>query len=242
MISGVWRVARRELAAYLHGPMGWTIFAVVLFVDGLLFNAFALGGGRRLSAQVLRDFFYFSSGTTMIAAVFLSMRLLAEERQNQTMVLLRTAPLGDWEVVLGKYLSALIALGGLTLCTVYMPLLVMVNGKVSAGHLFVGYLGLLCLGSASVAIGLLGSALAESQVAAAVLGAGMLVSLLVSWLLARVTEEPLKTIFINLGLFNRHFTPFMDGVLHSRDVVYYGAVTYLFLLLSVRVLAARRWS
>ena len=50
------------------------------------------------------------------------------------MVLLRTAPLSDWEVVIGKYLSVFLYLGGLTLLTIYMPLLVLVHGRVSGGH------------------------------------------------------------------------------------------------------------
>jgi len=59
---------------------GYIIAAAVLLVDGILFNAFALGAQQdKHSAEVLSDFFYFSSGTTMIAAVFLSMRLIAEE-------------------------------------------------------------------------------------------------------------------------------------------------------------------
>ena len=50
-------IARRELGAYLRSPLGYVIAAIVLLVDGLLFNAFALGPDRRLSGEVLRDFF-----------------------------------------------------------------------------------------------------------------------------------------------------------------------------------------
>ena len=59
------------------------------------------------SAEVLSQFFYFSSGTTMIASVFISMRLLAEERQTGTLALLYSSPVRDAEIVLGKFLSAL---------------------------------------------------------------------------------------------------------------------------------------
>ena len=55
------------------------IATIVLLIDGLLFNSFALGADKRLSADVIRDFFYFSSGTTMIGAILLSMKLFAEE-------------------------------------------------------------------------------------------------------------------------------------------------------------------
>ena len=61
--------------------LGYIVVAVVLLIDGLLFNAFALGSDTaRKSSEVPGQFFYFSSGTTMVASLFLSMRLLAEER------------------------------------------------------------------------------------------------------------------------------------------------------------------
>ena len=120
---------------------------------------------------MLAKFFYFSSGTTIIASVFISMRLLAEERQTGTLVLLTSSPVHDWEIVLGKFLSALVFLAIITMATVYMPALILVNGKVSVGHLAAGYLGLLLLGSATLAIGTFGSALARTQVLAAIFSA-----------------------------------------------------------------------
>ncbi|NOZ88170.1 MAG: ABC transporter permease subunit [Deltaproteobacteria bacterium] len=238
----VWIIVLHELSTYLRNPMGYIIGAAVLLIDGLLFNAFALGAGARLSTEVLQQFFYFSSGTTMIAALLLSIRLFAEERQTGTMVLLRTAPISDWETVFSKFISAFLFLGGLTLLTIYMPLLIFVHGKVSIGHMAVGYIGLLALSSASLSIGLFASSLSRSQVVSGVVGAAILVVLLVCWLLAAVADPPLAGVFENLSLHNLHFRPFMEGVMHTRDLVYYASITYLFLILSVRVLAARRWS
>ena len=92
-----------------------------------------------------------------------------------------------------------------------------------------------------MAIGTFGSALARTQVLAAIISGALLVGMLVAWMLARVTERPLNEIFAAVALYHRHFTPFMAGVVHLRDVVYYIAVSYLFLFLSTRVLEARRW-
>jgi ABC-2 type transport system permease protein len=234
-------IARRELAAYLRTFQGYVIIAMVLAVDGLLFNAYALGGVSKRSSEVLSLFFFFSSGTTMVASVFISMRLLAEERQAGTLALLYSSPVKDHEIVLGKFLSALAFLTLMTLATVFMPLLVMVHGKLSPGHIAAGYLGLLLLGSASLAIGTFGSALARNQVLAAVLSACMLVALLTCWLLARITEQPLSDVFGALALWNQHFQPFQAGVVHVRDVAYYLLVTYVALFAATRVLEARRW-
>jgi len=239
-MSPVLLIARRELRSYLRTMTGWIIAASVLLIDGLLFNAFALEGSRR-STEVLTRFFYFASGPTMVAAIFLAMRLLAEERQLGTLPLLYASPVRDRDIVLGKFLGALAFLSGLTLATVYMPLLILVHGQISLGHLLAGYLGLLLLGSASLGLGTLGSSLARSQIIAAILGAALLVSLLVAWLLASVTEPPFSKLFAAIALHNAHFPPFQSGQVHLRDVAYYLLVTWVALFATTRVLEARRW-
>ena len=240
-MNGALLIAGRELRAYLRSPFGYIVGAAMLLIDGLLFQGYALGAGARLSAEVLHDFFYFASGTTMVAAILLSMRLFAEERQTGTLVLLNTAPVHDASIVAGKFLSAFVFVVILTALSVYMPLLIFVNGKVSAGHIAVGYLGLVLLGAASVAIGLFGSALARSQVLAAIIGAGILVTMLLLWLVGRVTDPPLNTFLAALALHNERQNTFMKGLLKLENVVYYLAVTWFFLVAATKTLEARRW-
>ncbi len=241
-MSATLLIARRELGAYLRSWSGYIIAAAVLIADGLLFNGFVLGAaGEHRSAEVLSSFFYISSGVTMTAAIFLSMRLVAEERQTGTLVLLTSSPVRDREIVAGKFLSALVFLGLILLSTLFMPALIMVNGKLSFGHVAAGYLGLMLLGSAALAIGTLGSALARTQILAAIVSAGMLVSLIVVWWLGTITERPLNDVFVALALWGRHFPPFQAGIINLRDVVYYLAVTYFALYAATRALEARRW-
>jgi ABC-2 type transport system permease protein len=236
----VWLIVRRELGAYLRTWTGYIIVACVLLIVGILFNALALPGERR-SAEVLKEFFFYTSGPTMIASVFLSMRLLAEEKQTGTLVLLTSSPVRDWQIILGKYLSGFLFLAGMILLTAFMPALIMINGKISLGHVLAGYLGLLLLGSACMAIGTLGSTLARTQLVALIVSAVMVVSMLLLWMLALVTDRPLNSLFQALALYQRHQVPFQVGVVHLRDVVYYLALTYFALFLSTRVLEARRW-
>ena len=94
-------IFRRELGHYFRSPLGWIIAAAVLLVDGFLFQAFALSG-EQLSADVLEHTFMWMSGIPLFAGVLLSFRLIAEERQNHSMVLLKTSPIRDTEIVLGK--------------------------------------------------------------------------------------------------------------------------------------------
>ncbi|HEY4012378.1 MAG TPA: ABC transporter permease [Polyangiaceae bacterium] len=234
-------IAGRELRAYLRSPFGYIVAAATLLIDGLLFEGFALGAEARLSADVLFDFFYFASGTTMVASVLLSMRLIAEERQTGTLVLMNTAPVRDADIVLGKFLAAFGFVALLTLLTIYMPLLILVNGKVSLGHIVVGYVGLLLLAAASIAIGLFGSTVARTQVVAAIVGAGILVIMLLLWLVARVTDPPLSAFLAGLALHNERQNPFMRGLFRLDNAVYYVAVTYFFLLCATKTLEARRW-
>ncbi len=140
-------ITRRELGAYFRSLTGYIIAAIMLLVDGLLFNVLALGGPDKLSAEVVSRFFFYTSGLAVIASIFLSMRLLAEERQTGTLVLLTSSPIQDYEIVLGKFLSAFGFLALITLATIYIPAMIFVNGKISFGHLAAGYLGLLLLGS-----------------------------------------------------------------------------------------------
>jgi ABC-2 type transport system permease protein len=240
-MNATFLIARRELGAYFRSLTGYIIGAILLLVDGLLFNVFALGGPDKLSAEVLSQFFFYTSGLTVIASIFLSMRLLAEERQTGTLVLLTSSPVQDWEIVLGKFLSALVFLALVLACSVYMPLLVLVNGKISFGHLVAGYLGLLLIGGAALAIGTFGSTIARTQVLAVIFSASITLAMVVCWTLAKVTERPLNDVFVALAFHGKHFPPFQTGSVHLRDVVYYLMVTYVALFSAIRVMEARRW-
>jgi ABC-2 type transport system permease protein len=233
-------IARRDLAAYLKTWSGYIIIALSLFANGVLFNSWAMSG-EKLSADVLQEFFYCISGVTMIASVAISMRLLAEERQTGTINLLYSSPVRDGEIVLGKFLSALGFLSILTLATLFMPLMIKIHGKISFGQMASGYIGVLLLGAASLAVGMVGSALARSQVIAAIVSGVMMAVFLLAWKLAQVTERPFTAIFNALALHGLHFVPFSQGIIHLRDVVFYLAVTYVFLFAATRVVEARRW-
>jgi ABC-2 type transport system permease protein len=240
-MTNILLIARRELGAFFRSWTGYIIIAAVLFVEGLFFHGFALGGADKRSGEVLSNFFFFMSGGVMIASPLIAMRLLAEERQTGTINLLYSSPVRDVEIVVGKYLSALVFLSVMTLLTLHMPLLIFIHGKVSWAHILTGYFGLLLLGSASVAICTFGSALSKSQVMAAIVSACLMVAMVTCWWVGRVTERPLSEIFTQLALWGVHFPPFQAGVAHLRDVAYFLAITYVFLFGAVRVIEARRW-
>lgn len=234
-------IANRELAAYLRAPLGYIVGAVVLFVVGILFNGWAMSA-TALSADILREFFRLMSGTVMIASIVLTMRLFAEERVSGTMVLLQTAPIREWQVVFGKYLSAVALLAIILALSVYMPLMILVNGKISFGHVLAGYLGLLALGACTTAMGVFGSVMVRSQVLAAVLSGAIVITFLASWKLADITDAPISGALGYLALWDKHFWPsFTRGVVSVKDVFFFAALSFVFLAGTSKVLAARRW-
>lgn len=234
-------IARRDLAAYLAGITGWVIVAAVLFITGLWFQAFALGSGPALSHEVLSRFFDTVGGTTMIASVLLTMRSVAEERQTGTDVLLHTAPVKDRDVILGKYLAAMGMLALLLALTLYMPAMILVNGKISYQHVLVGYLGTLALGSATASMGIFGSSLFRSQLPAGIISGVLVVTFLVGWLLSSLVDPPFTDVTAYMALFQEHFKPFEDGKLQSSSLIYFASLTWGFLMLSTRILEGRRW-
>lgn len=239
-MSGVWLVARRELSAYSRSPLGSVIIAVALLLNGILFYVDSISN-QLLSGEALARFFYNASGLTAVAALFLSFRLIAEERQNGTFTLLNTSPIKGGEIVVGKFVSAFLMVALLTALSIYMPALLYVSGKVSLGHIAVGYLGLFLIGAASTAIGLFASSLTRHQVIAIIVGAAILALLFVMWMVAKVTDAPLNDFLAGLAFHHVNFHPFQSGILELRGVVYYLVVTYVFLLGATKVLEARRW-
>ena len=239
-MKNVTLIARRELQSYLRTMSGYIIIAVMLFIDGLLFNAFAVAGTAKKSSEIVAEFFTLTSGITMIGAVFLSMRLIAEERQTGTVALLYSSPIHDVEIVLGKFLASFVFLCLFFATTLYMPVLVAVYGKVSVGHIAAGYFGLMLVGATGLAIGTFGSALTKSQVVAAVLSGVMVLALTTAWLLGKVTDRPLTDIVMGLAWWG-HFDAFRTGLVHIKHVTYFVLVTFISLFAATRVLEARRW-
>lgn len=239
-MTTIWLIARRELSGFFLSPLGYLVVAAVLFLHGLWFNVVVMRG-EQTSFKVLEAFFFHSSGFVATVAVLLSMRLIAEERQTGTLVLLQTSPASEWQVVAGKFLGGFLFLAGYLALTGYMPLLIVVNGKVAMGHLFAGYLGLLLLGAAVIAVGTFASSLVSSQLLAAVLGGVMTMALFVAWMVARKVDGPLGDFVGYLDLMDLHYRSFSRGVVKLSSVVYYLSLAYAALLGATAVMSARRW-
>ncbi|MBI4496279.1 MAG: ABC transporter permease subunit [Chloroflexi bacterium] len=231
-------ILKKEVVGYFTSPMAYVVAAVFLVLSGLFFARYVS------SAQIasLRGFFQPASFLMILLAPVLTMRLLAEEQKLGTLELLLTAPVRDVEVVLGKFLASLAILAVMLVLTLYYPLLLFWFGDPDPGPLLTGYLSLLLLGASALAVGLLASSLTSNQIVAAVLGLGIL---LLFWLLglsaSMVENLPLvrdALIYISLG---GHLTDLVNGVIDTKDLVYYLSFAAVALFLTVRSLETRRW-
>lgn len=233
-------ILSRELGSYVRTPSAYFIAAAVLLLDGLIFNAYAVGE-RRVSAEVLQFFFWAAGAVTMGCGIVFSMRLLAEDRWTGTDVLLFTSPVREGEVVLGKYFAALIFLTVLTVATLYAPSLIFVHGKVSWGHIAAGYLGLFLLGASTLAIGMFASSLTQNPFFAVILSFVFVVLLELCWLVARVADPPLDELLAYVAPHSKHFHAFQRGLVQTSDIVFYLSLIYFALLATTKVLQNRRF-
>ena len=239
-MRAMFTIFRREFGAYTRSILGWVVAGVALLAMGIAFQAF--GFKSALASEMLQQFFWSSSGVVMIISVILSFRVIAEERQSGSMMLLSTSPVRESAIVVGKYLATLAFLTVILVLSSYIPLLIKGQGKVTGAQIFVGYLGLWLLGATCLAIGVFASSLTREMIVAAVVAAILVAGLVLLYQLARVTDPPLRGLLAELDLWWIHFQQgFMRGVFNLKDAIYYLAVTYFFLLLAVKTLEAKRW-
>jgi ABC-2 type transport system permease protein len=170
------------------------------------------------------------------------MRLLAEEQRLGTLELLLTAPVRDWELMVGKWLGGLLFMLTILLVTFIYPVVLnnMVDPGIDQGPVFTGYLGIILFTSALVAIGAAVSTLFSNQIAAFFATLGIFLLL---WLIGM----PAQAMGGGGGVlayldFSEHFynTLYM-GIIELSDIIYFLSVTLLALFLGSMFLEIRRW-
>jgi ABC-2 type transport system permease protein len=240
-VKAIFLIAKRDLSEYFGTLLGYAIIAVLLIATSILWQNVAMGDRALKSSEVLKWFFYFSWGCTCFAGILLSMGVFAREIREDTIVTLYTAPISEWQMVLGKWLGAYGFVVVFIVLTGYMPLMIAMNGQVHPGHLVAGYTSLLMTGALCTAIGTFSSSLTQHQLVAGIVG-GLIVGLLiVFWWIAGRTEPPLSDVFTYLSLWQMHGEDMSKGTLHTRDFAYFASLTFLALLGARVVIGARRW-
>ena len=130
----IFTIAGKELKALFASPLAWVVLTLVQIILGYAFLR-RLDDFLQLQPQLVQmanppgatelvaaPLFGTTAALLLFAVPVLAMRLIAEERRNQTMVLLMSAPVSMTEIVLGKFLGLLAFLLVLVALTVLMPL------------------------------------------------------------------------------------------------------------------------
>ncbi len=239
-------IAQRELMAYFTSPIAFVVGAVFLFINGLYFMGVLIYLGTpspydgSMPEPTLRYQIGLMYTLILFTAPLLTMRLLAEEQRLGTMELLLTAPVRDWEVVVGKFLAALGLLGLILALTLSYVGLLNMYGNPDMGPVLSGYLGLILVGAALLAIGVFCSSLTQNQIIAAVVGYGISLPLYLLGILSQSPTGALAQLFQQVDL-SAHLNNFQSGVISTPDVVYFLSLIVGMLFIATRVLESRRW-
>ena len=231
-------ICGKEIGTYFSSPMAYIVSAIFIALSGASFTTYLAQSSY--SDTSIRGFLETGQLLILLFSALLTMRLISEERKLGTWELLLTAPVREYEIVLGKFFSSLLVLSGMLILTLYFPILLMIFGDPDTGPILTSYLGLFLLGCASLAIGIFASSLTPNQIVSAVVAGGILFGLWFLGMVGSLIPEPLGEILSYFSL-SQHFPGFVRGVVDTRDVIYYLSVTAVFLFLSVRSIETERW-
>jgi len=250
-------LARKDISSFFHSWMGVFVYALFIVMTGVFFFML-LSGYQRLSLEVvsgsvseadhvsLTQFifgsFFANLGTLFVLLVpILSMRAFSEEHKHQTLELLFTYPLSDYDIVAGKFSGLVWFLFLLILPSAgYVGFLHWAGVSLDWGMIAAGYLGLLMLGASYLALGLFISALTDNTVVTAMGTFGCLALLnSADWL--GLTQEGRSAKLIQFCSPMSHFRDFTLGVIDLSHVFYFVLFCLYFLFLTLRVIESRNW-
>lgn len=226
-------VAKEERAVFLS-PIAYALIAVFLILMGYVFTTVLFLN----KVATLAHIFFQASVLLLLIVPVITMRLVAEERKTGTLELLLTAPIGEFPIVLAKFIASMTVVAVMLGLSASYAVVLGIYGNPDWGPIYTGYLGLLLLAGALVAVGLCVSSLTANQLVAAVVTLGIFLLLWMIDSLGYLLPDPLDTVAVNLSLLG-HFTPFATGAMFLSDLGFFLSLTLLGLFLSVRGLGRR---
>ncbi|HEY1923193.1 MAG TPA: ABC transporter permease [Tepidisphaeraceae bacterium] len=232
-------IARRELTSYFYSPIAYVAMAVFLVACGLTF----LDDFQPGEIAGMRNLFNWMVWLLVFIVPLLSMGLLAQEWSTGTIESLMTAPVGETDVVLGKFLGSFgFFLVILAPTLIYVGVLAAyANPQIDFGPIRCGYLGIILVGALFVSIGLFFSSLTKSQIVSAVATGAVLCAItIIPWWASSKMLSQTSIKIIDQAVFNR-YTDFSRGIIDTGHVAFFVLTTAVFLFLTIKVLESRRW-
>lgn len=243
-------IARRELGQYFTSPIAYLVAFAILLLTGFLFNsdlAQRVGEKPPDGTAVLSGFGFL----TIFFAPLLTMRLFAEESREGTLELMLTMPVRDNDIVLGKFLGAwlyysLLLCLTLTYQVIWLSITTaksyQLSPEMDIGPVISSYIGIWLFGGATLAIGLLFSAMTENQVVAGFLSISALFILWLGDFAGQVVQNrPVAEVIRAFSLQSHYSTSFLIGVIRFEDIVFFIGLITGVLFITIRLIESRRW-
>ena len=253
-MKNIWIICKKELKSYFASPIAYLLMTIFAVIFGFFFySATAIFVVRGMESQmmgrgmpmdvnewVIRPLLMNASVVGLFLIPMITMRLYAEEKRSGTIELLMTSPVRDYEVIIGKWLAALILYACVLGISAINIALLFAYGKPDWKPILVGYLGLILQGGCLLAIGTFISTTTRNQIIAG--GATFAVSLLL-WVLDWVSayEQAAWAKVVSYLSVVTHFEPFAKGVIDTKDVVFYISMIFFGLFLTARSVESLRW-
>ena len=222
---------KKELIHFFSSAIGYVFISFFLGVTGLFL--WVLHGEFNITDSgfaSLAPFFELAPWVFLLLIPAACMQSFADERKQGTLELLLTKPISTFQLVLGKYLGicsiVFLALVPTLIYVIALYNLAMPVGEIDFGSIIGSYISLLLLGSTYAAIGIFASSLTQNQTVA------LLISLLLCFLayfgLANLGESLNIDDLESLGI-DFHYNRMGEGVIDTRDVIYFITFCGLFL-------------
>ena len=229
-------VAKREIRTYFNSPIAYIVLTVFMLLSGYLFFS-SLFIERQAEMRA-----YFNLMPLLLSFIVpaMAMRLIAEEKGSGSLEMLITMPVRDWQVIVGKFLAGMALLATMVGLTLFYAVTVMLVGPLDRGPAIGGYVGILLVGGAYMAIGVMASTLTRNQIVAFIIGFAISFSLYLFYRLVPFMPESLRPLLAYLSV-ESHFDGMSRGIIDSRDVVYYLSVMVVSLVIATVSLESRKW-
>lgn len=229
-------ILRKELTTFFASPIGYLVILVFLLTNGLFLWVFK-GDFNILNAGFadLNSFFYIAPWFFIFLIPAITMRSFSDEIKLGTIEILKTKPITNWQIVLGKYLGSfiLIILALIPTLTYVYTINQLGNpiGNLDFGSILGSYFGLLFMASAFTAIGLFTSTFSNNQIVAFIIGITLSFFMFYGFEAISDLNTAFKTQIEGFGM-HSHFESISRGVVDTSDVLYFLSVTYFFLYLT----------
>jgi ABC-2 type transport system permease protein len=236
-VKPVFFILKRELAEYFHSLTAYIVVILFLLITGGMFWLDFFEGFPELS---LRAFF---SDAPLFLAFFapaITMGLLSEEKRSGTLELLMTMPVSDGQIVVGKFLAAVVLLTSIFLFTLPYAVSIAFMGDLDWGPVIGGYAGLILLGASYASVGIMVSSWTKDQIVSILLGFFLCFGIFILDRLFTKSTGVTATVFEYLSS-NFHFQNIARGVIQASDIAYYLGLIAVCLTLARNSIASRRW-